>query len=152
MHYVLFHEVAHDYVSKRAPFRDEHLEEAWKASKRGELLLGGASEPAADGALLLFRGASPEVAERFARADPCVTSGVVRKNQIGISCSVVFPVILVMKTTENRLRCEARADRNLMTTITKRQFSVTRFRDARSECPMRTAGIVMCRPLAKSAA
>src|SRR4051794_10672694 len=32
------------------------------------------------------------------------------------------PAILVVKTTENRLRCEARAHRSLMPTITNRQF------------------------------
>jgi uncharacterized protein len=79
MHYVLFYEVADDYISRRAPFRDEHLEKAWKASGRGELILGGAFAPAANGAMLLFRGDSPEVAESFARADPYVTSGAVKR-------------------------------------------------------------------------
>lgn len=79
MHYVLFYEVADDYVSRRAPFRNEHLEKAWKASERGELILGGAFAPAADGAMLLFRGDSAEVAESFARADPYVTSGAVKR-------------------------------------------------------------------------
>jgi uncharacterized protein len=79
MHYVLFYEVADDYVSRRAPLRDKHLEKAWKASERGELILGGAFAPAADGAMLLFRGDSPEIAESFARADPYVTSGAVKR-------------------------------------------------------------------------
>ena len=79
MHYVLFYEVADDYVSRRAAFRDEHLEKAWKASERGELILAGAFMPASDGAMLLFRGESPEVAESFARADPYVTSGAVKR-------------------------------------------------------------------------
>src|SRR5438045_2612498 len=59
MHYVLFYEVADNYIPRRAPFRDEHLEKAWKASERGELILGGAFVPAANGAMLLFRGDSP---------------------------------------------------------------------------------------------
>ena len=42
MHYLLFYEVGEDYVSRRAEFRDAHLEKAWKASKRGELVLSGA--------------------------------------------------------------------------------------------------------------
>src|SRR5438874_8114667 len=79
MHYVLFYEVADDYVSRRAPCRDEHLEKAWKASERGELILGGAFAPAANCAMLLFRGDSPEVAESFARTDPYVTSGAVKR-------------------------------------------------------------------------
>jgi uncharacterized protein len=79
MHYLLFYEVSEDYVSRRAEFRDAHLDKAWQASERGELVLGGALANPADGAVLLFRGDSPEVAEKFARADPYVTSGVVKR-------------------------------------------------------------------------
>jgi len=79
MHYLLFYEVAEDYVSRRAQFRDAHLEKAWQASERGELVLGGALSNPVDGAVLLFQGASPEVAEKFARADPYVTSGAVKR-------------------------------------------------------------------------
>jgi len=79
MHYLLFYEVGEDYVSRRAEFRDVHLEKAWKASERGELVLGGALSSPVDGAVLLFKGDSPEVAEKFARADPYVTSGAVKR-------------------------------------------------------------------------
>jgi len=79
MHYLLFYEVAEDYVSRRAEFRDAHLEKAWQASERGELVLGGALSNPVDGAVLLFKGDSPEVAEKFARADPYVTSGAVKR-------------------------------------------------------------------------
>ncbi len=79
MHYLLFYEVAEDYVSRRAEFRDAHLEKAWQASERGELVLGGALSNPVDCAVLLFKGDSPEVAEKFARADPYVTSGAVKR-------------------------------------------------------------------------
>jgi uncharacterized protein YciI/heme-degrading monooxygenase HmoA len=79
MHYLLFYEVGEDYVSRRAEFRDAHLEKAWAASARGELVLGGALANPVDGAVLLFRGDSPEVAEKFAKADPYVTSGAVKR-------------------------------------------------------------------------
>jgi len=79
MHYLLFYEVGDDYVSRRAEFRDAHLEKAWKAYERGELLLGGALANPVDGAVLLFRGDSAEVAEKFAKADPYVTNGVVKR-------------------------------------------------------------------------
>ena len=42
-------------------------------------MLGGALENPVDGAVLLFQGDSPEVAEKFARADPYVTSGAVKR-------------------------------------------------------------------------
>jgi len=79
MHYLLFYEVGEDYVSRRAEFRDAHLEKAWKASARGEHVLGGALANPVDGAVLLFKGDSPEVAEEFAKADPYVTSGAVKR-------------------------------------------------------------------------
>jgi uncharacterized protein YciI/heme-degrading monooxygenase HmoA len=79
MHYLLFYEVGEDYVSKRAQFRDAHLEKAWKASECGDLVLGGALSNPVNGAVLLFRGDSPEVAENFARLDPYVTSGAVKR-------------------------------------------------------------------------
>jgi uncharacterized protein len=79
MHYLLFYEVSEDYVSRRAAFRDAHLEKARQANERGELLLGGALANPVDGAVLLFQGDSTEVAERFARADPYVTSGAVKR-------------------------------------------------------------------------
>lgn len=79
MHYLLFYEVGEDYVSRRAEFREEHLEKAWRASEQGELILGGALADPVDGAVLLFEGDSPEVAEKFATADPYVMSGAVKR-------------------------------------------------------------------------
>ncbi len=79
MHYLLFYEAGEDYVTRRASFRDAHLSLAWAASERGELVLGGALANPADGAVLLFRGESPEVAERFAKSDPYVMNGVVKR-------------------------------------------------------------------------
>jgi uncharacterized protein len=79
MHYLLFYEIGDDYVSRRAEFRNEHLAKAWTASERGELVLGGALAKPVDGAVLLFRGDSPEVAENFAKSDPYVTSGAVKR-------------------------------------------------------------------------
>ena len=79
MHYLLFYEVGDDYVERRTEFRGVHLELGWKAAERGELVLGGALANPIDGAVLLFKGDSPEVAEKFAKADPYVTNGIVRR-------------------------------------------------------------------------
>jgi uncharacterized protein YciI len=78
-HYLLFYEVGEDYATKRLRYRDAHLQGAWAASERGELVLGGALADPVDGAVLLFSGESPEVAEKFARADPYVNSGTVKR-------------------------------------------------------------------------
>jgi hypothetical protein len=79
MHYLLFYEVGDDYVARRAPHRDVHLKLGWEAAERGELVLGGALANPVDGAVLLFKGDSPEVAEKFAKADPYVSSGIVTR-------------------------------------------------------------------------
>jgi uncharacterized protein YciI len=76
-HYLLFYDVGEDYVEKRAAFRSAHLEKAWGAHARGELVLGGALASPVDGAVLLFKGETPEVAEAFARTDPYVVNGLV---------------------------------------------------------------------------
>ena len=78
-HYLLFYEVADDYVTRRAAFRNEHLRLAWEACERGELILGGAYANPPDGALLLFRGDSSEIAEAFVKADPYVANGLVKR-------------------------------------------------------------------------
>lgn len=77
MHYLLIYDVSPDYLERRGAFRDEHLRLAWEANERGELVLGGALGEPVDGAILLFRGDSPEAAERFAAADPYVANGLV---------------------------------------------------------------------------
>lgn len=79
MHYLLFYDVVPDYVTRRAPLREGHLAHAWAAVERGELILAGALADPIDGAVLLFRGSSPETAERFAAADPYVRHGVVTR-------------------------------------------------------------------------
>ena len=78
-HYLLFYEAANDYLAQRAKFRGEHLAKAWQASQRGELLLGGALADPVDGAVLLFKGESRGVAEDFAKADPYVIGGLVKR-------------------------------------------------------------------------
>src|SRR5215470_6792842 len=75
-HYLLFYE-GEDYAARRAPFRGAHLQLAWAAHARGELVVAGALADPIDGAIFMFAGESPAVAEAFARADPYVQNGVV---------------------------------------------------------------------------
>lgn len=79
MHYLLFYDVVDDYAERRAPLRALHLRHARAAHGRGELILGGALADPVDGAVLLFRGSSPAVAEQFAEADPYVLNGLVTR-------------------------------------------------------------------------
>jgi uncharacterized protein YciI len=79
MHYLLIYDAVPDYAERRTPFRGEHLSLARAAHARGELVLGGALANPIDGAVLLFRGDSPVVAEAFAAADPYVRNGLVTR-------------------------------------------------------------------------
>jgi uncharacterized protein len=74
--------VSDDYLERRPEFRGAHLELAKQAHARGELVLAGALDEPVDGAVLLFQGDSPEVAEDFANADPYVKEGLVKKWQV----------------------------------------------------------------------
>jgi uncharacterized protein len=78
MHYLLIYEVVDDYTERRTQFRGEHLDRCWEAVERGELVLGGALANPSDKAILLFKGDSPEVAEKFTRVDPYCLNGLVK--------------------------------------------------------------------------
>jgi hypothetical protein len=78
-HFLLIYDVCDDYETKRVPFRELHLRHGWAAHERGELVLGGALANPIDGAVLLFRGDTPDVAEHFAKSDPYVINGLVTR-------------------------------------------------------------------------
>jgi uncharacterized protein YciI len=76
-YYALFYDVVDDFVSRRAPFREEHLGLVGEANQRGHLLLAGALDDPADRALLIFRAPDRSVVEDFVRDDPYVINGLV---------------------------------------------------------------------------
>lgn len=82
MHYLLFYDTSPDYLQRRSEYRSEHLKLAWDAYERGELIHGGALKDPVDGAVLLFKGDSPEAAENFAKNDPYVKNGLVEKWEV----------------------------------------------------------------------
>lgn len=77
MHFLLMYDLADNYLERRGELRDAHLKLAWEAQERGEIVVAGALADPFDMAVLMFEGDSPEVAERFARADPYVVHGLV---------------------------------------------------------------------------
>lgn len=78
-HFLLFYEGAPDYLERRQQYRARHLQHAWAASERGELVVAGALADPVDGAVLMFAGDDRQVAESFARADPYVLNGLVAR-------------------------------------------------------------------------
>ncbi len=81
-YYALIYYVAADFVSRRSPYRDEHLRLVREAHRRGDLLLAGALGDPVGRALLIFRLPESSVAEDFARKDPYVTNGLVTRWEV----------------------------------------------------------------------
>lgn len=78
MHAILEYTYVDDYLDRRDALRPAHLEKAWAAVERGDLLLGGAVGVGPFTALLIFTGEDPlNAARAFAEADPYVTGGLV---------------------------------------------------------------------------
>ena len=81
-YYALQYEVIDGFLEKRAPFRDQHLQLVRDAHGRGDLVIAGAVGEPPQGALLIFRGESPAIAEDFARKDPYTIEGLVVRWQV----------------------------------------------------------------------
>ena len=79
MHYVLFYKTEDNYIERRAPYRMEHLSLAQQAFENGTLVMAGAYADPPDGALLVFKGDDPSVAENFAKNDPYVKNGIIKE-------------------------------------------------------------------------
>ena len=81
-YYALIYETVDDYVARRAEFRELHLRIARAARERGDLILGGAFDDPVDRALLIFRVDDKTRVEEFARKDPYVVNGLVKKWEV----------------------------------------------------------------------
>ena len=77
MYYILFYKTVENYIERRAQYRAEHLTMAKEYNERGELIMAGALSDPADGAVLIFKGDSPKVAEEFVKKDPYVINGLI---------------------------------------------------------------------------
>lgn len=78
MDYLLFYDYSDDYMARRGEFRKEHLQLAWNAQAKGQLILGGAFANPADGAMIHFKTDSTAAVEEFVKADPYVRNGLVK--------------------------------------------------------------------------
>jgi uncharacterized protein len=78
-YFALLYDVVDDFVARRVPFRAEHLRLAGEAHNRGDIVLAGALVEPVDTALIIFRCAHKSVAEDFARRDPYVVNGLIKK-------------------------------------------------------------------------
>ena len=90
-HFLLYYDVADDYLERRAQFRSAHLEKAWASSQAGTLLLAGALADPVDGAVLLFSAADKAAVEAFASSDPYVLNGLVTRWRVREWSTVAGP-------------------------------------------------------------
>jgi hypothetical protein len=81
-YYALIYEVIDDYVKRRGEFREQHLRVARESLQRGELVFGGALAEPVDRALLVFQAADKSAVEDFARKDPYVVNGLVKRWEV----------------------------------------------------------------------
>jgi len=109
-YYALLYELVDDMVTRRVPFREEHLRLAREARDRGELVLGGALAEPVDRALLVFHVDDKSKVESFAFKDPYVLNGLVKKwevrpwnvvvgNEISSSSATPTPGIILRQWT-----------------------------------------------------
>jgi len=78
-YFALLYDVVDGFADKRTPHRPAHLVKINEAHARGELVMAGALGDPPEGALIVFKGETPDAAEQFARADPYVTQGLVTR-------------------------------------------------------------------------
>ena len=81
--YLLLYDVVPDYLQRRTPLRDAHLQLVRDAHARGELVMAGAHDEndAFDGAVFVFKCDRAAI-ERFVEADPYVKNGLVARSRI----------------------------------------------------------------------
>jgi uncharacterized protein YciI len=83
VYYILFYEVIGDHVTRRAPYREEHLRLLNEAHERGELVMAGALSEPVDGAVLIFCADDATVPRRFAQLRPDILENRLHTRLIG---------------------------------------------------------------------
>ena len=81
-YFALMYDLADDYLTRRTPFREEHLKMANDLRARGQIVLAGAFADPPDKALLIFQAEDRNVAESFAKGDPYVKNGLVKRWEV----------------------------------------------------------------------
>jgi len=77
MYYILFYKTVDNYIELRAPFRNDHLGLVNEFHDDGRMVMAGALADPADGAVLIFKGDTPEAAHEFVQRDPYVKNGLI---------------------------------------------------------------------------
>ncbi|MFK7936889.1 MAG: YciI-like protein [Saprospiraceae bacterium] len=82
MHFLLFYETIPDYLEKRQPHRSAHFDYLKKSKAAGHLKMGGAYANPSNGAALVFECDVIEIVQQFAKNDPYVRNGLIKKWEV----------------------------------------------------------------------
>lgn len=82
MYFILTYYTVDNYVEKRKPYRDEHLELLDIELKKNHIVLGGALSDPADQAIIVWQVEDRKVIEDFVNSDPYVKNGLISKHEI----------------------------------------------------------------------
>lgn len=80
--FALQYELVDDFVGRRTPYREEHLGLLQELRAHGDVVLAGAFAEPVDRALLVFTGNDRTAVESFARRDPYVLNGLVKRWEV----------------------------------------------------------------------
>lgn len=100
-HFLLFYDYVADVLERRPQFRGAHLKHAWVAVERGDIVLAGALADPVDGAVLMFKADHKSVVEDFAKVDPYVTGGLVKRWHVREWTTVVGDLAATPVSPEN---------------------------------------------------
>jgi len=81
-YFIMTYDLVDDYINRRPQYRDQHLRLARESHERGELILAGALSEPADRALLVFHVPQRSLVEEFAKNDPYVINGLVKRWEV----------------------------------------------------------------------
>jgi uncharacterized protein len=81
-YFALIYELVDDYLARRSAFREQHLKMANDLKTRGHVVLAGAFADPPDKALLIFEADDRAVPENFAKSDPYVLNGLVKRWEV----------------------------------------------------------------------
>ena len=82
VHWLLTYHYVDDIATRRAPFREAHLDRVRQAHGRGALLMAGAVGDPIEGAVLVFTVDDRSEVEAFVQEDPYVNEGLVAAWQV----------------------------------------------------------------------
>jgi len=77
MYFILFYKTVDNYIECRAPLREDHLGLIREFHSDGRMVIPVALADPADGAILIFRGDTPDAAHEFVNRDPYVKNGLI---------------------------------------------------------------------------